>query len=111
MTRRVRYRCSIRQFLNKPGHHSTAAVIASVEDTSRLAKAELRYQRIPRVYLKISDCLREVKMQFDLQTPSQQSNSIYKIKILVDALTAFQAALEEEIQLLRERAAADESLL
>lgn len=107
MSRRVRYRCSIRQFLNRPGHHSTAAIIACVENTSRLAMEELRYGRQPHVYLSISDCLREVKLQFDLQTSSQRANALYKAKTLVEALTAFRAALEEEIQLLNERSKPD----
>lgn len=111
MSRRVRYRCSIRQFLNRPGHHGTAAVIACVENTDRLAKEELRYGRRPHVYLSISDCLREVKLQFDLQTTSQQANSLYKVKTLVDALTKFRTALEEEIDLLRKRTAGSAELL
>lgn len=101
MSRRVRYRCSIRQFLNRPGHHGTAAIIASVENTSRLPKDELRFGRCPRVYLNISDCSRQVALQFDLNTPAQQANSLHKIKTLVDALATFRAALEAEIALQR----------
>jgi hypothetical protein len=111
MSRRVRYRCSIRQFLNRPGHHGTAAIIACVENTSRLAKEELRYGRQPNVYLSISDCFKEVKLQFDLQTSSQQVNALYKIKTLVEALTEFRTALEEEIHLLRKRAAGSDEPL
>lgn len=101
--RRVRYRCSIRQFLNRPGYHGKAAIVASVEDTSQLAKEELRFGRAPSIYLNISDCSREVTLQFNLRTPNEQVNSLYKAKTLVGAITKFQTALEDEVALLRKR--------
>lgn len=101
----MRYRCSIRQFLNRPGHHGKATIIASVEDTSRLNPQELRYPRPPAIYLNISDCSRQVTLAFDVGTRDEQANSMYKINTLLAALVRFRDALVAEIQLYNERQA------
>jgi hypothetical protein len=103
MPRRVRYRCSIRQFLNRPGHHGKAAIIASVEDTSRLNPEELRYPRPPAIYLNISDCSRHVTLSFDVNTREEQANAMYKINTLLSTLVRFRDALVAEIQLHNKR--------
>lgn len=105
MPRLVRYRCSIRQFLNRPGHHGKAAIIASVEDTSRLNPEELRYPRPPAIYLNISDCSRHVTLAFEVNTRDEQANSMYKINTLLGALVRFRDALVAEIQLYNQRQA------
>lgn len=102
-TRGKRYRVSIRQFLNRPGWHGKAALIASVEDTSRLHDEELRYGRTPDVYLEISDCSHECVLAFDLSSDSAQQNSLYKIDTLIDGLERFRDALEAEIDLYNQR--------
>lgn len=103
-SRSTRYRVAIRQFLNQPGFHGKAALIASVEDTSRLHSEELRFAREPDVYLNISDCGRECTLEFgDLATRAGQQNSLYKIDTLINGLERFRDALEAEIELYNRR--------
>lgn len=101
--RGTRYRVSIRQFINRPGFHGKAALVASVEDTSRLTEPELRFHRLPKTYLSISDCSRECALEFDIGTRDHQRNSLYKLRVLINGLEAFRDALEEEIALYNER--------
>jgi hypothetical protein len=107
----VRYRCAIRQFLNRPGHHGRASVIASVEDSSRTAKDELRYNRLPDIYLNISDCSKSCTLTFSIRTRGEQKNSLYKIDTLVSALTKFRDALVAEIDLYNIREEEDDKRL
>lgn len=101
--RETRYRCTIRRFLNRPGWHGRAAVIAEVEDTTRLHPDELRFPTRPHIYLMISDCSHECRLEFDLTSRSGQRNSLYKIDTLIRSLERFRSALREEIALERQR--------
>lgn len=101
--RGTRYRVAIRSFLNKPGFHGRASLVASVEDTSRLPEEELRFHRLPKTYLSISDCSRECALEFDIGTRDHQRNSLHKLRVLIGGLEAFRDALEEEIVLYNER--------
>lgn len=98
-----RFRVAIRQFLNRPGFHGKAAVIASVEDTSVLDEAELRFHRVPDIYLSISDCSKECALEFNLEGREAQRNSLYKINTLIASLERFRDALESESALYNER--------
>jgi hypothetical protein len=94
---------TIRQFLNRPGWHGKAALIASVEDTSKLPEDALRFPRLPDVYLSISDCSRECSLEFDLDTRDGQANSLYKLDTLIYGLERFRHAIEAEIELYNQR--------
>ena len=101
--RGTRYRLAIRSFLNKPGFHGKASLVASVEDTSRLHDEELRWERPAKTYLSISDCARECTLEIDIRTRDEQRNSLWKLNTLIAGLETFRDALEEEIALYNER--------
>jgi hypothetical protein len=103
-TRDVRYRCAVRRFLNRPGWHGRATIIAEVEDTSRLHSDELRYDDRPRVHLSITDCSNECSFEFDLADRRDQANSLYKVDTMIRTLERFRKALQTEINLRNERA-------
>lgn len=99
----MRYRCAIRRFLNRPGWHGRATIVAEVEDTSRLHPEELRFGREPKVFLSISDCSNECRLEFHLDSRAAERNSLYKLDTLIGSLERFRQALREEIDLLNQR--------
>lgn len=98
-----RYRVALRTFLNKPGFHGKASLIASVEDTSELPAHELRYRRHPEIYLNISDCSSQCTLAFEICTRDEQKNSLYKLDQLLEGIGRFRDALTEEIALYNKR--------
>jgi hypothetical protein len=101
--RGLRYRVALRTFLNKPGFHGKATLIASVEDTSRIPAEELRFEREPDTYLSISDCSSECRLEIEITSREAQRNSLYKLNTLIGGLERFREALSEEIELYNER--------
>src|SRR6266498_1962340 len=94
-------RVDVRRFLNLPGFHGGAHVVAYVEDTSgrELTKRDpfgyegSRYVNPqPRIIL-----------EFALGSELDVENSLHKVDILVSALAEFRAGLVEEACLYRER--------
>lgn len=80
-----------RVWLNKPKHHSTAAVYAVVEKG---------------VYeLKLMDCDRSVSFAIDGYDADDRDNTLYKVTKLVDILIDFRDALEKEFLRLEKKAA------
>lgn len=98
-----RFRVALREFLNLPGWHGRASLIAEVENTSRLRQAELRFRREPEVFLCISDCSNQCEFAFDLATAAGQRNSLHKVDVLLAGLERFREALVVEIELFNER--------
>jgi len=97
----------IRRFLNRPGHHAGAYLLASVPDTSNW---DPDAEGSPWIEFEIADCSRRVSLDFPLHTRSQRRNSLYKARLLRRSLEAFIAALEAEARLAeaRERRARSE---
>jgi hypothetical protein len=94
----VRNHIRIRRFLNRPGHHAGAYVIAVVGDSESCRDKDCSHQYCIDVRLSISDCARLVALDFDLDDAAGRRNSMYKINTLIDALVAFRAALEIEVE-------------
>lgn len=94
------YRVRIRRFLNVLGYHAGAYVIATVEDSSRGRKPEWRHVDID---LTLADCGRVVSFDFDLDTKGARRNSLRKVDIMVEVLTLFREALQEEARLAASR--------
>ena len=94
-----------RRFLNLPGFHDGAYVVAYVEDTSNRAAPSGDKPRNfdPRLILEIADCVGRVNLQFDLYSAHQRANSFHKIDALLEALMSFRAGLVEEAALVRSR--------
>jgi hypothetical protein len=102
----------VRRFLNLPGFHGGAYVVAYVEDTSgrEFTKRDpFGYEGSrfvnpqPRLILEIADCSSRINLEFELDSELDVENSLHKIDVLVAALAEFRAGLVEEARLYRER--------
>ena len=106
-------RVDVRRFLNFPGFHDGAYIVAYVEDTRPRRIDSARSRRsfpsdpVPRArtILEIADCGERINLEFALYNELQVQNSLYKVDSLLHALTEFRAGLVEEAQLYAARKA------
>jgi hypothetical protein len=105
-------RVDVRRFLNLPGFHGGAYVVAYVENTSdrEITRRDLfgyessRYVNPqPRIILEIADCSERISLEFELHSELNVENSLHKIDVLLGALADFRAGLVEEARVYRER--------
>lgn len=96
------YRVRIRKFLNKPGFHAGAYVLAEVEDSTKHKKGKHGWPYV-HVDLTLADCSRVVSFDFDLSSAKDRANSLHKINVLVESLIQFREALRAEVELTAER--------
>lgn len=92
----MRYHLRVRRFLNRPGHHAGAHVMAVVPDSSSCTKEGCDHRWCSDPELRIADCSSVISLEFDRDTASDRRNSLYKLDVLIDTLTRFRAALEVE---------------
>jgi hypothetical protein len=104
-------RVDVRRFLNLPGIHGGAYVVAYVEDTSarEITKRDpLGYEGSryvnpqPRIILEVADCSNRINLEFELHSALDVENSLHKVDVLVAALAEFRAGLVEEARVYRE---------
>jgi len=103
-----RARVDERRFLNLPGFHGGAYVLAYVEDTSDREPVRGPYCKDDcpdcphnfeaRVILEIADCSRRAELEFDLDSESARANSLHKVDTLIAALRVFRKGLVEEFK-------------
>ena len=103
-----RARVNERWFLNLPGFHGGAYVVAYVEDTSESGPRRGRwcdddcpdcpYNFEPRTILEIADCSERVNLEFDLDTEAARANSLHKLDTLISALRVFRAGVAAEFE-------------
>lgn len=112
MKQPYRHRVNRREFLNLPGFHSGAYVMAYVEDTSERGPAdgECGANPDPRMLLQIADCVKHIDLEFDIYSSHQRQNSFHKIQTLIDALEEFKAGMAEESTLYKRRERARERI-
>jgi hypothetical protein len=101
-----RARVSERVFLNLPGFHRGAYVLAFVEDTSdRHPEREkwcdedcpdCPHNFEPHVVLEVADCRDRIELEFDLDSEAGRRNSLHKLDTLIAALRVFRTGLVEE---------------
>jgi hypothetical protein len=84
-----------RKFLNLPGEHAGAYVLAEVTATSR---DDSEHDHADCTLL-LADCSRQVSFDFPLWSVADRRNSVRKARILADALARFADALEVEADL------------
>ena len=99
-------RVTERWFLNLPGFHGRAYVLAYVEDTSELHPRpekwcdsdcpDCPHNFEPNVMLEIADCHDRVQLEFDFGTEAERKNSLHKLDTLITALRVFRAGIEAE---------------
>ena len=101
-----RARVNERWFLNLPGFHGGAYVVAYVEDTSRRGPCCNPYCRgncpkcpanfEARTILEIADCDDRINLEFDLDSEPGRENSLHKVDTLIRALEVFRKGIVEE---------------
>ena len=105
-------RVDVRRFLNLPGFHGGAYIVAYVEDTSgrEITRRDVfgyegsRYVNPqPRIILEIADCSERINLEFELDSELDVENSLHKVDTLAAALGELRAGLLEEARLYRER--------
>jgi len=101
-----RARVNERAFLNLPGFHGGAYVVAYLEDTSDRSPrcdpycdddcTDCPRNFEPRMILEIADCSRRVNLDFDVDLEEARANSLHKVDTLIAALRVFRKGLVEE---------------
>jgi hypothetical protein len=102
-----RARVNERWFLNLPGFHAGAYVVAYVEDTSDCGLRRDPYcddddctccpaNFEPRMTLEIADCYKRVNLDFDVDSEEARANSLHKLDTLLAALSVFRKGIVEE---------------
>jgi hypothetical protein len=89
--------------LNQEGYHSTAAIVAEVEDTSEWQPGENRggsslnrWDIEPRCVLQIANCDRSIAFEIEWQTEEERRHSLDKVDTMIESLTAFRRGLKIE---------------
>src|SRR6478609_3734695 len=103
-----RARVNERWFLNLPGFHGGAYVVAYVEDTSDWGPRRDPYcdddcpdcpeNFEPRMILEIADGHDRVNLGFDVDSGLARANSLHKLDVLIAALRVFRKGIEEEFE-------------
>jgi hypothetical protein len=82
-----------RALLNLPGHHSTAAIVAEIENTvdwedgkGRGGEELTRYNAEPFTALIVTDCDNKVNIELDIDSQNSCDNTLHKIDTMLDAL-------------------------
>ncbi|MBK6751943.1 MAG: hypothetical protein KA956_03775 [Pyrinomonadaceae bacterium] len=73
-----------------------AYIIAIVEDTRHIHSCCRNHRYHGEIVLKMSDCFDDIALDFDLSNKDERENSLFKIRKIVEVLTAFRDALEIE---------------
>lgn len=94
-----------RALLNLPGHHSTAAIVAEIDNTEdRLDINDADgYVIQPTITCKITDCDNSVNIEFDVNTANQLENSLHKVNTMIEALRAMREGFVIEHHRLQDR--------
>ena len=92
-----RIRVSERRFLNLPGHHGGAYVLAYVESTAD--RADTAACAAPRIDFEIGDGAGNVTLRFAIDTAGERPNTFHKVDTLLETLRRFRDGLAAEAQL------------
>lgn len=102
-----RARVDERAFLNLPGFHGGAYVVAYIEDTSArglvrdhgcedLECTRCPHNFEPRMFLELADCSEHIRLDFDLDSEAGRANSLHKVDTLLAALRVFRQGFVDE---------------
>ena len=87
---------SKREFLNLPGHHSMANIVASI--TKYRDEDVEKGNRWIDIHLGIADCNRTITLAIDYDGEEDRKNALYKVDTMINTLTEFRKALEKELK-------------
>jgi len=90
-----KYHVRERTFLNLHAD-MRAYIIAIVEDTRHIQTCCRDHRYRGEIVLKMSDCFDDIALDFDLSNKEERENSLFKIRKIVEVLTAFRDAIESE---------------
>jgi hypothetical protein len=102
-----RARVNERWFLNLPGFHGGAYVVAYVEDTSARGivpcdcdndDCERVENFEPRMILEIADCHDRINLEFDVDSEAGRANSLHKLDTLIAAFRVFRRGVLDEFE-------------
>lgn len=100
-----------RALLNQPGHHSTAAIVAEIEDTrdwivgrGRGGADLQRYNAAPLSTFTITDCDSKVNIEVGFDSDNGLENSLHKVDTMISALRKLRRGLVLEGARYAERA-------
>jgi hypothetical protein len=104
-----RARVNERWFLNLPGVHGGAYVIAYIEDTRERGLQHCGgcedddcrrcpYNFEPRMILEIADCNDRICLEFDVDSEASRVNSLHKLDTLLAALRVFREGVVSEFE-------------
>jgi hypothetical protein len=101
-----RARVDERWFLNLPGFHGGAYVVAYVEDTEDRGPPRSCEDECtccpenfnPRTILEIADCTDRINLEFEIGSEAARANSLHKLDTLISALRIFRKGIEEEFE-------------
>ena len=103
-----RARVDERRFLNLPGFHGTAYVVAYVEDTRERGLEygvycddecqHCPHNFEPRMILEISDCEGRIQLEFEVRSERRRANSLHKLDTLIAALRVFREGIVAEFE-------------
>jgi hypothetical protein len=102
-----RARVNERWFLNLPGFHGGAYIVAYVEDTSArdLERCDCdrdgcdRVENFePRMILEIADCHDRINLEFDVDSEAGRANSLHKLDTLIAAIRVFRRGVVDEFE-------------
>jgi hypothetical protein len=92
-----------RALLNLPGHHSTAAIVAEIENTvdweegkGRGGDELTRYNAEPHMMLTVTDCDNRVNIELDIDSENSYENTIYKVDTMIEELRKLRKGLVTE---------------
>ena len=104
-----RARVNERWFLNLPGFHGGAYVVAYVEDTrdcdlrrdngcddAECTRCPHNFE--PRMVLELADCHDRIQLEFDVDSEAGRANSLHKLDTLLAALRIFREGIVEEFE-------------
>jgi len=87
-----------REFINKPGHHSMAHIIASIVKSNHGNENIEEGDSWVEIDLSLADCSRTINLSIDYGNKEERDNSLYKVDVLINTLTDFRSALEKELK-------------
>jgi hypothetical protein len=104
-----RARVSERVFLNLPGFHGGAYVLAYIEATSERGLVRdngcddpectrCPHNFEPRMTLELADCDDRIQLYFDVDSEAGRANSLHKLDTLLAALRVFRQGLVDEFE-------------
>ena len=101
--KRAKYHVRMRKFLNRDPAYP-AFIIGIVEDTSGIPDDDKEQSwNWGDIQLDLGDCFRRVSFDFQMGTPEDRANSLYKINSIAKVVNAVRDAIEKEVHTINAR--------